>query len=105
MLHTKKSKCYPLQLQKRRILKLVFFVPMFHLVTTRIGAQENHMTKIDMIKVHKEMLNNKYHSSKPAISEKKFEVGLLCSYVPTSDHPTPGWSQFGPLGHDMNKHE
>ena len=32
-----KSKLYPLQFQRRRILKLVFFVPMFQLVTPRAG--------------------------------------------------------------------
>ena len=32
-----KSKLYPFQFQ-RRILKLVFFVPMFQLVTPRVGS-------------------------------------------------------------------
>ena len=32
-----KSKLYPFQFQRRRILKLVFFVPMFQLVTTFWG--------------------------------------------------------------------
>ena len=33
-----KSKLYPLQLERRRILKLVFFVPMYQLVTPQGGA-------------------------------------------------------------------
>ena len=33
----RKSKLYPFQFQKRRILKLVFFVPMFQLVTPGVG--------------------------------------------------------------------
>ena len=32
-----KSKLYPFQFQRRRILKLVFFVPMFQLVTPLWG--------------------------------------------------------------------
>ena len=32
-----KSKLYPLQFQRRRILKLVFFVLMFQLVTPGLG--------------------------------------------------------------------
>ena len=45
-----KSKLYPFQFQRRRILKLVFFVPMFQLVTPGWGQfwpQRNHMNKID----------------------------------------------------------
>ena len=33
-----KSKLYPFQFQKRRSLKLVFFVPMFQLVTPGVGS-------------------------------------------------------------------
>ena len=32
-----KSKLYPFQFQRRRILKLAFFVPMFQLVTPGVG--------------------------------------------------------------------
>ena len=32
------SKLYPLQFQRRRILKLVFFVPMLQLVIPRVGS-------------------------------------------------------------------
>ena len=45
-----KSMLYPFQFQRRRILKLVFFLPMFQLVTPRVGSvftQRNHMNKID----------------------------------------------------------
>ena len=46
--------------------------------------QRNHIKK--MIKVHKEMLNTKYQRSYPSsFREKNFEVGFLCSYVPTGD--------------------
>ena len=48
------------------------------------------------------MLNTKYQSSKLPVSEKKnFEVGLLCSYVPTCD-PRSGAS-FDPPGNDIKK--
>ena len=43
------SKLYPFQFQRRRILKLVFFVPMFQLVTPRVRpvlTQEHHMNKL-----------------------------------------------------------
>ena len=33
-----KSKLYPFQFQRRKILKLVFFVPMFQLVTPGVGS-------------------------------------------------------------------
>ena len=33
-----KTKLYPFQFQRRRILKLVFFVPMFQLVTPGVGS-------------------------------------------------------------------
>ena len=33
-----KSKLYLFQFQRRRILKLVFFVPMFQLVTPGVGS-------------------------------------------------------------------
>ena len=45
-----KSMLYPFQFQRRRILKLVFFLRMFQLVTPRLGSvftQRNHMNKID----------------------------------------------------------
>ena len=45
-----KSMLYPFQFQRRRILKLVFFLPMFQLVTPGVGSvftQRNHMNKID----------------------------------------------------------
>ena len=37
--YTQKSKLYPFQFQRRRILRLVFFVPMFQLVTHRVRGQ------------------------------------------------------------------
>ena len=36
-----KSKLYPFQFQRRRILKLVFLVPIFQLVTPRVGSVLN----------------------------------------------------------------
>ena len=48
-----------------------------------------------MIKVHKQMLNTKYQSSMSSSFRKKnFEVGFLCSYVPTCDHK--GGASFDP---------
>ena len=44
------SMLYPFQFQRRRILKLVFFLPMFQLVTPGVGSvftERNHMNKID----------------------------------------------------------
>ena len=32
------TKLYPFQFQRRRILKLVFFVPMFQIVTPGVGS-------------------------------------------------------------------
>ena len=64
----RKSKLYLFQFQRRRILKLVFFVPMFQLVTPGVGSvltpKESYEKKL--IKVHKEMLNTKYQSSNPS---------------------------------------
>ena len=78
-----KSKLYPFQFQRIRILKLVFFVPMFQLVTPRVGVsfypKRNHMTK-----VHKEMLNIKALRL-PVSEEKNIEYTILCCYVRTCD--------------------
>ena len=41
-----KSMLYPFQFQRRRILKLVFFLPMFQLVTPFLTPR-NHMNKIN----------------------------------------------------------
>ena len=56
-----KSKLYPFQFQGGRILKLVFFVPMFEIVTSRVGVSfdPKGIIRIKLIEVHKEMLNNK----------------------------------------------
>ena len=81
-----KSKLYPFQFQRRKILKLVFFFPMFQLVTPGVGQfwpQRNHMNKID--KVHKEILNTKYQSSYPfSFREEEFWSWFslfLCSHI------------------------
>ena len=45
-----KSMLYPFQFQRKRILKLVFFLPMFQLLTPMVGSvltPRNHMNKID----------------------------------------------------------
>ena len=70
-----KSKLYPFQFQRRRILKLVIFVPIFQIVTPGVGSvltpKESYEKKL--IKVHKEMLNAKYQSSNPSsFREEKF---------------------------------
>ena len=65
---------YPFQFQ-RRIFKLVFFVPMFQLVTAGMGSflTPKGIIWIKLIKVHKEMLNTKYQSSNPSgFREEKF---------------------------------
>ena len=82
-----KSKLYPFQFQRSRILKLVFFVPMFQLGTPGVRdqflPQRNHMNKIDQ----GQQRHTKYQISKaiilPVSEKKNFEVGSLCSYVPT----------------------
>ena len=75
-----KSKLYPFQFQRIRILKLVFFVPMFQLVTPGLGVsfdpKRNHMTK-----VHKEMINIK--ALRLPVSDKNFEYRILFFYVRT----------------------
>ena len=70
-----KSMLYPFQFLGRRILKLVFFVPMFQLVTSGVGVSfdPKGIIRIKLIKVHKEMLNTKYQSSNPSsFSEEEF---------------------------------
>ena len=48
------------------------------------------------------MLDTKYQSSNPSVSEKKnFEVSFLCSYVPTCD--SQGRASFEPHEHHINK--
>ena len=45
-----KSMLYPFQFQRKRILKLVFFLPMFQPVTPWVGSvlsPRSHMNKID----------------------------------------------------------
>ena len=74
-----KSMVYPFQFLRRRILKLVFFLPMFQLVTPGI-TQRNHMNKINK---GPQILNIKAVILQ--VSEKNFEVGFLCSYVSTCD--------------------
>ena len=62
-----KSMLYPFQFQ-RRILKLVFFLPMFQLVTPVVGSvltPRNHMNKIDK-GPQRDVLNTKYQSSNPS---------------------------------------
>ena len=87
-----KSKLYPFQFKGRRILKLVFFVPMLKLVTPLWGQfwlQRNHMNKIDKAPQR----DAKYQIL--VVSEKKnFEVGFLCSYVATCD--PQGGANFDP---------
>ena len=63
-----KSKLYPFQFQRGRILKLVFFVPMFQLVTSRVGISfdPKGIIRIKLLEVHKEMLNTEYQSSNPS---------------------------------------
>ena len=63
-----KSKLHPFQFQRRRILKLVFFVPMFQLVTPGVGSVLTRKESYEkrLVKVHKEMLNTKYQSSNPS---------------------------------------
>ena len=56
--------------------------------------------RIKLIKVHKEMLNIKALIL-PVSEKKNFEVGFLCSYVPTCD--PHGRGQFWPQKHHMNK--
>ena len=68
-----KSMLYPFQCQRRRILKLVFFLPMFQLVTPVVGSvftQRNHMNKID--KGPQRNANNKYQSSNPSSFREEF---------------------------------
>ena len=71
------SKVYTFQFQRRIILKMGFFVPIFQLVTPQGGASFNSngiiWTYMYLVEVHKEMLNTKYQSSRPSsFREEKF---------------------------------
>ena len=93
----RKSKLYLFQFQRRRILKLVFFVPMFQLVTQVMGSVLTPKNIwIKLIKVHKGMIKPNIIALILPVSEKmNFEVGFLCSYVPTCD--PPGEASFDPI--------
>ena len=58
------SKLYAFNFQRRRILKIGFFVSMFQLVTPWVEASFNPRGIIgtNSAEVHKEMLYTKYHS-------------------------------------------
>ena len=84
-----KSKLYPFQFQ--RILKLVFFVPMFQLVTPwewgKFWPQRNHMNKTDKGPQRDAKWQNIKALILPVSEKKNFEVGFLCFYIPLV---TPG---------------
>ena len=101
MLHTKKSKVYPFKFQRRRILKLVFFVPMFQLVTPLWGQfYSKGIIWTRLIKVHKEMLNNKYQSTNPC-SFREEEFWSWFSLFLCSNLWPPGRGQFWPHQHGV----
>ena len=64
MLNTKYQNSSP----RRRILKLVFFVPIFQLVTHGAGPVLTPCASYEknLVEVHKEMLKAKYQSSMPS---------------------------------------
>ena len=57
---------------------------------------------IKLIKVHKEMLNTKYQSSNPS-SFREEELWSWFSLFLCSNLWPPGWGQFWPHEHHMNK--
>ena len=61
------SKLYTFQFQRKRILNMGFFVPMFQLVTPRVGANLHPRSIIwtNLVEVHQKMLHTKYQSSSP----------------------------------------
>ena len=80
------SKLHALHFQRRKVLKIGCFVPMFHLVTLRCRANFDPRGIIwkDLVKVHKEMLHTKYQSYTPfSFRESEFWSLLslfLCYY-------------------------
>ena len=69
------SKLNPFQFQKRRILKMGFFVPTFQLVIpgARPVLTPGESYEKFLVEVHKEMLCTKYESSRPSsFKEKEF---------------------------------
>ena len=84
MLHAKNLSSIPSSF-RRRILKLVFFVPMFQLVTPGVGPVLNPrgIIWIKLTKAYKEMLHTKNQSSIPSsFREEEFwswSFLFLCS--------------------------
>ena len=58
-----------------------------------VSFDPKEIIRIESIKVHKEMLNIKYQSF-PVSEKMNFEVGVLCSYVPT--YEARGGASFDP---------
>ena len=98
------SRLLSFQFQRRRILKMVFFVPMFQLVTPRGGASfdPTSIIWINLVEVHKEMLKTKYQSSTPySFRGKEFwrwDSLFLCSNL-----WPPRWDQSWPQEYHLNK--
>ena len=61
------SKLYTFQFQRKRILKMGFFVPMFQLVTPGLGPILTLGASYEqtLVEVHQKMLHTKYQSSSP----------------------------------------
>ena len=77
MLNTKYHSSNPSSFREKKILKLVFFVPMFQLVTPPPPPNPTPTRRCEKPNI------NALHLQ---VSEEiNFEDGILCSYVPTCD--------------------
>ena len=96
------SKLYAFQLQRRRILNIGFFVPMFQLNVTPHSRTSfdpwRGIILTNLVKVHKEMLCTKYKSSRPSSLRKK-EFWILPSLLLCSNlWPRGRGGSFDPRG-------
>ena len=68
------SKLYAIQFQRRRILKMNFFVPVFRIVSPRGWAsfEPRGIIWTNLVEVHKEKLYSKYKSSRPSSFREEF---------------------------------
>ena len=93
-------KLYIFQFQRRTILKMAVFVPMFQLATPRAGPVLNpwaHMNKLGSLRsTMRCYVPNIKALGLPASKKKSFEIFFLCSYVPTCENQ--GRASFDPRG-------
>ena len=93
------SNLYAIQYQRRKILKMSFFVPMFQLVTPGAGPVLTPGTSYEQTRLRSSRrcyIPNITALGLPVSEKKNFEIFFLCSYVPTCD--PRGRPSFNPRG-------